>query len=193
MFRIPSRPVPTFPATHVTPTGLIEPPPWPEPIPWPTPPRRSVPRGRCRRYRAVDHAAPTMEEEMRANSPRQRAIRKALAALLPHAPYADHAAIYDAAKRRRMRDLAPPAAAFLAAVAHIRHVHSDYDDLLDEGYDPESARHFVLDDTNDVLTRWGATRLVDGSEEMPEADETDDVADGAIADDAVADDEGQPS
>lgn len=166
MFRIPSRSVPTFPATHVTPTGLIEAPPWPEPIPWPTP-HDILPRP-CRRYRAIGPAAPTMEEEMRANSPRQRAIRKALAALLPHAPYASHAAIYDAAKRRRMRELAPTAAAFLAAVAHIRHHHTDYDDLLDEGYDPESARHFVLEDTNDVLTRWGATRFVDGSEEMPD-------------------------
>ena len=78
------------------------------------------------------------------------------------------AAIFDAAKRRRLRDLAPPAAAFLATVAHVRHQHTDYDELRDEGYDHDSARHFVLDDTNDVLTGWGATRLVSGEDEEHE-------------------------
>ena len=46
----------------------------------------------------------------------------------------------------------------------MRHEHTDYDDLLAEGYDAESARHFVLDDMNEVLTGWGATKLVEGDE-----------------------------
>jgi hypothetical protein len=56
----------------------------------------------------------------------------------------------------------PPAiAVWLAAIAHIRHEHTDYEKLLDEGYDRDSARFFVVDQTNEVLTRWRATRLLD--------------------------------
>lgn len=107
---------------------------------------------------------------MRPQTDRQRAIRKALASLIPRAPYADFAAIYERARGRRLRALRPGDAAFLALAAHVRHEHTDYDDLLAEGYDAESARHFVLDDMNAVLTAWGATKLVDGSEaEEPQA------------------------
>ena len=150
MFREPARDVPTFPlpATPITTAPTV--PPW------------SPPATRCLRLRARRCTEATMSDTMRPNSPRQRAIRKALTALVPHAPYADMAAIFDAAKRRRLRDLAPPAAAFLATVAHVRHRHTDYDELRDDGYDHDSARHFVLDDINEVLTRWGATRLVSG-------------------------------
>ena len=36
-----------------------------------------------------------------------------------------------------------------------------YDTLLEEGYDRESARFFVVDHINKVLTNWRATRLLD--------------------------------
>ncbi|TIP94580.1 MAG: DUF2293 domain-containing protein, partial [Mesorhizobium sp.] len=54
----------------------------------------------------------------------------------------------------------------LATTAHIRHVHTDYEKLLAEGYDRDSARFFVMEQTNMVLTRWRATRLLedDGEE-----------------------------
>jgi hypothetical protein len=60
-----------------------------------------------------------------------------------------------------MRELPPSIAVWLATVAHVRHVHTEYDSLLDEGYDRDSARHFVIDAINETLTRWRATRLVD--------------------------------
>lgn len=60
----------------------------------------------------------------------------------------------------------PPAiAVWLAAIAHIRHEHTDYEKLLGEGYDRDSARFFVVDQTNEVLTRWRATRLLDPDED----------------------------
>ena len=99
---------------------------------------------------------------MRPQTNRQRLIRQALTILVPRAPYGEFAAIYERARAARLRDLAGEDAAFLALVSHVRHEHTDYDALLEEGYDRESARHFVLDDTNAVLTEWGATRLVDG-------------------------------
>ncbi|TIR83698.1 MAG: DUF2293 domain-containing protein, partial [Mesorhizobium sp.] len=43
--------------------------------------------------------------------------------------------------------------------------HTDYDKLLAEGYDRDSARFFVIDETNEVLTRWRATRLLEEDDE----------------------------
>lgn len=98
---------------------------------------------------------------MKASTERQRAIGKALTALIPLAPYADSEPIREAALARDMRELPPSIAVWLATVAHVRHVHTEYDRLLEEGYDRDSARHFVIDAINRTLTRWRATRLVD--------------------------------
>jgi hypothetical protein len=64
-----------------------------------------------------------------------------------------------------MKTLPPSVAVWLATVAHIRHEHTDYEKLLDEGYDRDSARFFVIDRINDVLTTWRATRLLDADDE----------------------------
>jgi hypothetical protein len=60
--------------------------------------------------------------------------------------------------------LPPSVAAWLAAVAHIRHAHTDYEKLLAEGYDRDAARFFVIDEINAVLTRWRAMRLLDADD-----------------------------
>ena len=96
-----------------------------------------------------------------ARTERQKALRSDLRLLLPAAPLADFDAIFDDASRPHMRELKTGQAAWLAALAHIRHQHTDYDALRDEGYDRESALHFIVDDINGVLTRWRATRLLD--------------------------------
>jgi len=101
-----------------------------------------------------------------ARTGRQRAIAKALTALLPLAPLADIEAIRAQAGARHMRDLPPAIAVWLATVSHVRHAHTDYDALLDDGYDRDAARFFVVDDINRVLTAWRATRLLD-----PDADD----------------------
>ena len=92
---------------------------------------------------------------------RQIAIGKALTALLPLVPYADAEAIRTGAGARHLKTLPPAIAVWLATVAHVRHQHTDYDRLLAEGYDRDSARFFVVEPTNEVLTRWRATRLLD--------------------------------
>ncbi|GAB4350000.1 MAG: DUF2293 domain-containing protein [Oricola sp.] len=68
------------------------------------------------------------------------------------------------AAQKHLRALPVPVAVWLSLVAHVRHVHTDYDELMDEGYDRDAARHFVMDDINAVLQRWQATRRLDGSE-----------------------------
>lgn len=95
---------------------------------------------------------------------RRRAIARALTALLPMAPYADIEAIREMASARDMREMPASLAVWLATVAHVRHRHTEYDSLLAEGYDRDSARFFVVDAINETLTRWRATRLLEGEE-----------------------------
>ena len=92
---------------------------------------------------------------------RQKAIARSLTLTIPQAPFLDAEAIRMAARARHLRTLSPAVALWLAAVAHIRHAHTEYDALLDEGYDRDAARFFVLDAINAVLDRWGATRRLD--------------------------------
>ena len=100
-----------------------------------------------------------------AGANRQRAIARALTALLPMAPYADTEAIRAEAMKPHLKTLPPSVAVWLATVAHVRHAHTDYDRLIEEeGYDRDSARFFVIGEINDVLTRWRATRLLEADD-----------------------------
>jgi len=49
-------------------------------------------------------------------------------------------------------------AAWLSLVAYVRHVLTDYDALLREGYDQDSARFFVAAEIAAVLGKWGVRR-----------------------------------
>jgi len=51
-------------------------------------------------------------------------------------------------------------AAWLSLVAYVRHTFTDYNELLAEGYDPDSARHFVAGRMEKVLQTWGVRRRV---------------------------------
>ncbi len=104
---------------------------------------------------------------MKASTERHRAVGRALTLLLPQVPFSDSEPIRELALQRKLRALPPSIAVWIATVTHVRHVHTEYDQLLAEGYDRDSARHFVLDPINEVLTSWRATRLLD-----PDDDET---------------------
>jgi hypothetical protein len=41
---------------------------------------------------------------------------------------------------------------------------TEYDDLLAQGYDKDSARFFVADELADVLAGWGARRKLSAEE-----------------------------
>lgn len=96
---------------------------------------------------------------------RRAAVAAALAVLAPRLPDFETEAVVDRAlSSPGLRGAAPENAAWLALVAFTRHVCTEYDDLLDDGYDRDSARHFVLDDLNATLTEWGVGRRVSGEE-----------------------------
>ena len=96
---------------------------------------------------------------------RQRAIAKALTGLLPLAPYADTEKIRAGANAKHLKSLPPSIAVWLATIAHVRHEHTAYERLLSEGYDRDSARFFVIDEINRILTVWRATRLLEPDDE----------------------------
>lgn len=97
---------------------------------------------------------------------RQKSIARNLTLLIPRVPYLDAEAIRTAAGSRHMKSLLPASAVWLATLAHIRHQHTDYDELRDEGYEKDEARFFVVEAINEVLDQWGATRHL-----VSEADE----------------------
>lgn len=97
---------------------------------------------------------------------RRDAIDDCLRRLVPAAPDYDRDEIRDHALHSPgLKTAAPDKAAWLSLVAHVRHVYTDYDELLADGYDVDSARHFCLDQINEVLTDWGCKRQVTGEEE----------------------------
>jgi hypothetical protein len=86
-------------------------------------------------------------------------IEAALRRLAPKIPPHELAAVVDhAMDSRGLRQATPEAAAWLSLVAYVRHVFTDYDDLLEQGYDEDSARHFVAAEIEGVLSGWGVRR-----------------------------------
>ena len=100
---------------------------------------------------------------------RREAVAEALARLAPRLPsFEAEAALERALSSPGLPGAVPETAPWLALVAYARHVFTEYDSLLDDGYDRDSARHFVLDDLNAVLSEWGCRRAVSDD---PEAEE----------------------
>ncbi len=92
---------------------------------------------------------------------RRAAVDAALRQLAPRIPNHEFGAVSDhALDSPGLKAAAPETAAWLSLVAYVRHAMTDYDALLAEGYDVDSARHFVLDDINAILEDWGARRRV---------------------------------
>ncbi len=98
---------------------------------------------------------------MSAPTRRHTELRKGLRILAPLIPFSDSEPVLERAARLTRADLTVNAALWLALVAHVRHRFTDYDALLDDGYDRDAARHFVVEATEVVLTRWGCSRRID--------------------------------
>ena len=93
--------------------------------------------------------------------PKRSDVEAALRRLAPRIPPHEFGAIVDRAlDSRGLRVAAPEAAAWLALVSYVRHALTEYDALLEQGYDVESARHFVLADMDEVLKDWGVRRTL---------------------------------
>lgn len=90
---------------------------------------------------------------------RSQQIEQCLLRLAPKADPRDLAAILDHALHSKgLRKAAPDKAAWLSLESWLRHNASDYEDLLEQGYDMESARHFCRDQINAALDAWGCPK-----------------------------------
>lgn len=86
-------------------------------------------------------------------------IEIALRQLAPRLPDHEFGAVVDhAMDSKGLAGAAPETAAWLSLVAYARHVFTDYDELLQQGYDRESARHFVAGEMEQLFGTWGVRR-----------------------------------
>jgi len=92
---------------------------------------------------------------------RHAEITRRLRALVPLASYSDFIAMKQIASAGHLRHLPLSIAAWQAITTHIRHNHTDYDALLAEGYDAESARYFVLNAINEKLAAWDSEKRIE--------------------------------
>jgi hypothetical protein len=92
---------------------------------------------------------------------RRADIEAVLRYLAPRIPRHEFESVIDhALDSPGLRTSIPETAVWLSMVAYVRHVFTDYDSLLGEGYAVESARFFVRDEINIVLEGWGVRRRV---------------------------------
>jgi hypothetical protein len=90
---------------------------------------------------------------------KRRDIESALRQLAPQLPAHEFGAVVDhAMDSKGLGGAAPETAAWLSLVAYARHVFTEYDALLQQGYDRDSARHFVAAEIERLLVNWGVRR-----------------------------------
>ena len=86
-------------------------------------------------------------------------IEVALRRLAPRMPSHEFGAVVDhAVDSPGLQAAAPDTAAWLSLVAYVRHVLTEYDELLSQGYDQESARFFAAPEIKAILSAWGVRR-----------------------------------
>ena len=92
---------------------------------------------------------------------RRAALEAALRRLAPNIPPHEFGAVIDhALDSVGLTSAVPDTAAWLSLVAYVRHTFTDYDALLAQGYDRDSARHFVAEEMTEVLREWGVRRTL---------------------------------
>jgi hypothetical protein len=90
---------------------------------------------------------------------RRDLLEAALRRLAPKIPPHEFGAVIDhALDSGGLHAAAPDPAAWLSLTAYVRHTFTDYDELLAQGYDRDSARHFVAEEMGQVLRGWGVKR-----------------------------------
>jgi hypothetical protein len=88
-------------------------------------------------------------------------IEMALRRLAPRIPPYEFGVVVDhAMDSPGLSSGSAQAAAWLSLVAYVRHDLTEYDALLEQGYDRDSARFFVAAETDAILSRWGVRRRV---------------------------------
>jgi hypothetical protein len=92
-------------------------------------------------------------------------IEAALRRLAPRIPAHEFGAVVDhSLDSPALRTASAEAAAWLSLVAYVRHSLTDYDALLADGYDRDSARYFVAGEIETILAGWNVRRKLAAEE-----------------------------
>jgi hypothetical protein len=79
--------------------------------------------------------------------------------LAPRMPEHEFGAVVDhAIDSQGLSAASAETAAWLSLIAYARHALTDYDDLLKQGYDRDSARYFVAEEIDAILAGWRVAR-----------------------------------
>ena len=109
-------------------------------------------------HRRRGHAAAVTDPAARRGTG-EPTIEDALRYLAPRIPPHEFGAVIDQARASRgLKGASPETAAWLSLVAYVRHTFTDYNEVLRQGYDRDSARFFVAEAMQEVLTDWGVRR-----------------------------------
>ena len=115
-------------------------------------------------HRRGGHAA-AIDRTAERSSAAEPTSEDALRHLAPRIPSHEFGAVIDHARASRgLKGASPETAAWLSLVAYVRHTFTEYDDLLRQGYDRDSARFFVADGMQEVLSAWGVRRPLPAEE-----------------------------
>lgn len=96
---------------------------------------------------------------------KSKEVKRRLRELIPNVTMEDFLAIEEKADAGHLRHLPPSIRAWQALTTYIRHAHTEYDQMLTEGYDQDTARHFVFDEINEKLLEWGSTKTLEQDEQ----------------------------
>jgi hypothetical protein len=92
---------------------------------------------------------------------RRAELEAALRHMAPRVPDHEFGAIVDhAMDSAGLRAASAENAVWLSMTAYVRHVLTEYDELLAQGYDPDSARFFIVADIDAILAEWGVNKSV---------------------------------
>lgn len=95
---------------------------------------------------------------------KSKEVKRRLRELIPNVTMEDFLAIEEKADAGHLRHLPPSIRVWQALTTYIRHTHTEYDQMLTEGYDQDTARHFVFDEINEKLLEWGSTKTLEQDE-----------------------------
>jgi hypothetical protein len=88
-------------------------------------------------------------------------IEAVLRRLAPRIPAHELGAVVDhAIDSPGLSAASAESAAWLSLVAYVRHALTEYDELLKQDYDRDSARYFVAEEIDAILASWGVARGV---------------------------------
>lgn len=92
---------------------------------------------------------------------------KLLREMFPAISMLDILSIAKLCRNKKFNKLPPSITCWLCSISYIRHNYTEYDTLLQDGYDQETARYYTIDCINNKLEQWQSKKLLSYNEDLP--------------------------